>query len=129
MKVRELIAELNEAADMLTREQWSDLARFAGVAGECWDGRWYFPLKPEFDNGPACWHPDKCWSDFGPLWVKLEVWLGDGTSPDQPLHSATWDFECAKMEGDEKMLMETGCLLGAAIGATMKQEPDTSGKQ
>ena len=104
---------------MLTREQWENLARFAG----------YEFLYEFADQGPVVrmakgdapylWMPLTDWNDFGPLWLKLEVWLGDGTTPDQPLHSATWDFECAKMEGDETQLMETGCLLGATIGATM----------
>ena len=108
---------------MLTREQWENLARFAGITIEP-DGvdvnglPWYW--SPQLDKH---WNPEFDWRDFGPLWLLLEVWLGDGTSPDQPLHSATWDFECAKMEGDEKMLMQAGCLLGAAIGATMTTAP------
>jgi hypothetical protein len=112
----------------MNREQWENLARFAGISCHHRSRNWL----PHSTGGIAtmkcadcgsvmerAWQPDNDWSDFGPLWLLLEVWLGDGTPPDQPLHSATWDFECAKMEGDERQLMETGCLLGATIGATM----------
>ena len=109
------------AADKLTREQWESLARFCGLefTGMIAADTPCVQHPPE-SRMNEIWMPHEDWRDFGPLWLKLEVWLGDGTTPDQPLHSTTWDFECAKMEGDERQLMQTGCLLGAAIGATMK---------
>lgn len=108
----------------MNREQWEALARFAGAHVHHFDnaaGKIVL-VDADTDDDGYHWQPDILWSDFGPLWVKLEVWLGNGTTPDQPLHSATWDFECAKMEGDEKMVMQAGCLLGAAIGATMRDK-------
>lgn len=62
--------------NVMTREQWKDLARFCG-------GRFVNDkvLGPMLDwsgkNGggyTAPWHPDSDWRDFGPLWRLIERW-------------------------------------------------------
>jgi hypothetical protein len=91
---------------MLTKEQWENLKRFAGV-------------------GARYWMPHEDWRDFGPLWVKLNRWLGnypkDKRFPTIEVVSAYQRFQLAVYEeGTESDLMQAGCALGAAIGATMK---------
>tara|TARA_R110000868_G_scaffold193807_1_gene439039 strand:- start:1997 stop:2356 length:360 start_codon:yes stop_codon:yes gene_type:complete len=106
---------------MLTKEQWGDLARFAGITIEE-DGvdvnglPWHW--SPELDNH---WNPEFDWRDFGPLWVKLRNWVNSDeyvNSSDFTLVHSWHHFCTAKLSESE--LMQAGCQLGAAIGATMK---------
>lgn len=109
---------------MLKREQWESLAQFAGVevkeVGSMADGSPAFWLTGHARH----WQPLTDWRDFGPLWVKLEMCdrsraldaiTGDHAARDK----AIIGFLQAKDSGDEKMIMQAGCALGAAIGATM----------
>lgn len=112
----------------LTKEQWEDLAVFAGVGllgefGKDVRGGLY-PIRwvGSFTNG---WHPNSDWSDFGPLWMKLRTWFA--APPTYAEHCsaaipAAVDFwEMAEDSGDQELLMQAGCLLGAAIGKTMRE--------
>ncbi len=103
---------------MLTKEQWENLARFADITIEE-DGvdvnglTWHW--SPELDNH---WNPEFDWRDFGPLWVKLYRWrLTDWPAT---VYNDMTVFCMAEERGTEAELMQAGCLLGAAIGATMK---------
>tara|TARA_R110000868_G_scaffold2590_3_gene18597 strand:- start:2282 stop:2635 length:354 start_codon:yes stop_codon:yes gene_type:complete len=107
---------------MLTKEQWKNLARFAGITIEE-DGvdinglQWYW--SPELVKH---WNPEFDWRDFGPLWVKLERWLAHEWELELPIavHTQINAFYDAEMRGTEQELMQAGCALGATIGATMK---------
>ena len=112
---------------MLTKEQWSDLARFAGITVEP-DGidvnGLVWQWSPELEK---YWSPDYDWDDFGPLWVKLNRWLSnypkDKRFPTIEVVSAYQRFQLAVyQEGTEADLMQAGCELGAAIGATMRDK-------
>ena len=111
----------------LTKEQWEDLARFAGVNlfGEFGRGVRgdLYPLRlvGTFTDG---WHPDSEWRDFGPLWMKLRAWFA--APPTYAEHcsaaipAAVNFWEMAEDSGDQELLMQAGCLLGAAIGKAMR---------
>jgi len=111
---------------MLTREQWEALARFAGgkftndsVLGPTFD------YRSESGGGYISpWQPLTDWNDFGPLWVKLERWRFSEWEFDMPIavHTQMNAFYDAEMRGTETELMEAGCALGAAIGATMRDK-------
>jgi len=104
----------------MTPEQWEALARFAGITiekdGEDISGlTWYW--SPERDK---YWCPDTDWRDFGPLWVLLGRWVATNNAKSTyDLFDAYDNFYTAKNYGTEQDLMQAGCLLGAAIGATM----------
>lgn len=117
----------------MTPDQWRDLARFAGV--ELVDMGIGAPClrldRSDGTRGWRQWDADTDWNDFGPLWVKLKHWRSAGNYfegtpkylalPMECRHA--WiDFGIAEITGDEKRIMQAGCLLGAAIGATMRQE-------
>lgn len=104
----------------MTPDQWRDLARFSGITIEengCdINGLpWYW--SPELENN---WCPDTDWNDFGPLFVLLLNW-GDRTH-DYPFHIMQLKNELrwARLNGTDQEIMQAGCLLGAAIGKTMK---------
>jgi len=108
---------------MLTKEQWEALARFADITIEE-DGvdvnglPWHW--SPELDKH---WNPEFDWRDFGPLWVKLERWVATNkTESTYDLFDAYDSFYTAKHYGTEADLMQAGCELGAAIGATMRDK-------
>lgn len=119
----------------MTPDKWKDLARFAG----------FIPLATQIINADDeaigirvqkrknCkaedWTPLTDWNDFGPLWVKLKHWRSAGNyfegtpkylALPMECRQAWIDFGIAEITGDEKRIMQAGCLLGAAIGATMK---------
>jgi len=106
---------------MLTKEQWENLARFAGITVEP-DGidvnglTWYWSTELG-----KHWNPEFDWRDFGPLWVKLERWRWTEWELELPIavHTQINAFYDAQMRGTETDLMQSGCALGAAIGATM----------
>jgi hypothetical protein len=104
----------------MTPEQLENLARFAGITIEE-DGvdvnglTWHW--SPELDKH---WCPDVDWNDFGPLWMKLGRWVATNNAKSTyDLFDAYDNFYTAKNYGTEQDLMQAGCLLGAAIGATM----------
>lgn len=123
---------------MLTREQWEDLARFAGVP-IVWkenlvlkaiaaDENDFVPLRTDTDQ---TWFPLTSWLDFGPMWVLLEKWISTNIviahrSPNflfNPKNNlAIHIFRKAINSGTHQQIMHAGCLLGAAIGATMREE-------
>jgi len=108
----------------MNREQWENLARFAGVE---WANMSFanMPSIHYYHNnglrGWREWQPDSDWRDFGPLWLKLERWVATNnkTKSSYDLFDAYDNFYTAKHYGTESELMEAGCALGAAIGATM----------
>lgn len=110
---------------MLTPDQWRDLARFSGITIEengCdINGLpWYW--SPELENN---WCPDTDWNDFGPLLVLLLRWnrgIPSHFGAPENTRSPRVAFERALYSGTDQDIMQAGCLLGAAIGATMKQE-------
>lgn len=111
---------------MLTREQWQDAARFAGVE---LSGIWHFghhvadyPLKIR-QGFPTPWTPHADWNDFGPLWVKLERWLAKefGVQLNSTIASLELQFKRAIDTGTDKEIMQAGLLLAAAIGKTMRE--------
>lgn len=105
----------------LTKEQWEDLAVFAGVGllgefgkdvrGDLYPIRWV----GSFTDG---WHPNSDWRDFGPLWMKLERYIHFDYRAGCGFSIGT--FEKAVISGTEQELMQAGCLLGAAIGKAMR---------
>jgi len=109
---------------MLTREQWEALARFAGgkftndsVLGPTFD------YRSESGGGYISpWQPLTDWNDFGPLWVLLERWMcvTPWITACPSVYIYVGRFNTAMMTGTKQDLMQAGCLLGAAIGATMK---------
>ena len=107
----------------LTKEQWEDLAAFAGVGllgefGKDMRGDLYpIRLVGSFTDG---WHPNSAWSDFGPLWMKLEKHLWNNRVDAYPAPECNRFFN-AQQGDNEQELMQAGCLLGAAIGKTMRE--------
>lgn len=103
----------------LTKEQWQDAARFAGVEIEMSDMG--VPLfVSQCDKNGYPWQPLTDWSDFGPLWVRLEQWSGKLTLTSQALAVMYCNFTKARLSGTEQELMQAGCELGAAIGKAMR---------
>jgi hypothetical protein len=106
---------------MLTKEQWENLARFAGITIEE-DGvdvnglPWHW--SPELDKH---WNPEFDWRDFGPLWVLLERWMcvTPWITACPSVYIYVGRFNTAMMAGTKQDLMQAGCQLSAAIGATM----------
>ncbi len=118
---------------MLTKPQWEALARFAGVEIEWLGGSESFPYMANQRGGNAAfgwllpWLPTSDWSDFGPLWVLLQQWLmsADAASTTIVAHEFVRlnnEIKDAVWHKDHKRLMQAGCALGAAIGATMEDK-------
>jgi hypothetical protein len=115
----------------MNREQWENAARFAGI--KCHHrNRKYVQVSTGApctarcaDCGFVCeqWNPDSDWNDFGKLWMKLKHWLAqypkDRRFPTMEVYEAYQGFLVAESSGTESELMQAGCELAAAMGATM----------
>jgi hypothetical protein len=107
---------------MLTKDQWVDLARFAGGKFTNDSHRRFYCDSRTLGQvrGVSPWQPDSDWNDIGPQWMKLERWAANNkTKSSYDLFDAYDNFYTAKNYGTETELMEAGCAWGAAIGATM----------
>lgn len=106
----------------MNKQQWEDLARFAGVeikwfAGSECPWRLEPTQEPDF-KWKIVWRPVCDWNDFGPLWVKLDA-LDIAAYRCHPQELAA--FIEALRKQDIPSFMHAGCELGAAIGKAMRE--------
>jgi len=100
---------------MLTKEQWQDAARFAGLR--------FVKIINDTTIGSRdsigtynSWSPLTDWSDFGPLFVLLLRWERNYVVPlPFDIMAALHKFQEAKYNGTDTELMQSGLLLAAAI--------------
>ena len=113
----------------LSADQWKALAEFAGKDIRNWqyNGSCFWTYTGgRGDDEIDAWMPHESWNDFGPLWVLLRRWLvqypKNKRFPTMEVYLAYQAYEDIFVVGSdntESELMQAGCLLGAAIGATM----------
>jgi len=112
----------------MNREQWENAARFAGI--KCHHrNRKYVQVSTGAPSTARCadcgfvceqWKPDSDWNEFGPLFVLIARWYGKASIEQRDTVTILMDaFERALHEGTEQELMQAGCELAAAMGATM----------